>query len=222
MSDHSENDQKPRFTVIDRRKLRDSDDTPAASTPAAPPAPAEPEPKAAPRLTLVEPVQKTAPAEEAPVAAGPVPVESLAAEDLDDDSAHLPPVPSADESEAQKLAYLAATDRINDLVRAQNPAAPAPEKIAFEHLVQQLYLSAMMQMGAGTPEGQRPRIDILGARQTIDLLGVVADRTVGNLSEMEARTLSTVLYELRATFLELTRMISAQPMPPMPPTGPRR
>jgi len=36
-----------------------------------------------------------------------------------------------------------------------------------------------------------------------------------------------VLYELRMTFLELTRMISAQPQPPMPPPpgsnfGPKR
>jgi Domain of unknown function (DUF1844) len=224
MSDQSENEQKPRFTVIDRRKLRDDEQDSATPTP---PAAEEPQPKSPPRLTLVEPVQKSAPAEESPAAStpearGPVPVESLPGDDELDDSAHLPPVPSDQEALAQKQAYLSAADRINDLVRAQNPAMPAPEKIGFEHLVQQLYLSAMMQMGAGTPEGQRPRIDILGARQTIDLLDVVADRTAGNLSDEESRTLATVLYELRATFLELTRMISAQPMPPMPPGGPRR
>ena len=84
-------------------------------------------------------------------------------------------------------------------------------------MVQQLYLSAMMQMGAGTPEGQRPRIDILGARQTIDLLGVVFDKSKGNLTPDELRTLDTVLYELRVTFLELTRMLSAQPPMPPPP-----
>jgi len=74
-----------------------------------------------------------------------------------------------------------------------------------------------MQMGAGTPEGQRPRIDILGARQTIDLLGVVLEKSKGNLSAHEERTLMTVLYELRMTFLELTRMIASQTQPPMPP-----
>ena len=121
------------------------------------------------------------------------------------------------------LAYEQAAERIDNLVRAQNPAAPPAEKIGFEHLVQQLYLSAMMQMGAGTPEGQRPRIDILGARQTIDLLGVVQDKTHGKLYATESRTLEAVLFELRATFLELTRMISAQPVAPMPPPpGPKR
>ncbi len=79
----------------------------------------------------------------------------------------------------------------------------------------------MMQMGAGTPEGQRPRIDILGARQTIDLLNVVEDRTRVNLSKEEERMLQTVLFELRMTFLELTRMISA-PKPTVPPPGPAK
>jgi hypothetical protein len=49
--------------------------------------------------------------------------------------------------------------------------------------VQQFYVSAMIQMGAGTQDGQRPRVDIVGARTTIDLLGVLAEKTRGNLTE---------------------------------------
>jgi hypothetical protein len=79
----------------------------------------------------------------------------------------------------------------------------------------------MMQMGAGTPEGQRPRIDILGARQTIDLLAVVDAKTAGSLSADESRMLQTVLYELRMTFIELTRMIGTQPPVPPPPGAKR-
>ncbi len=141
-------------------------------------------------------------------------------ESIGEDESDLPPAPSPEESRFQKLAYDQAAERLEDLVRAQNPAAPPAEKIGFEHLVQQLYLSAMMQMGAGTPEGQRPRVDILGARQTIDLLGVVADKTEGKLSPIEIRTLDTVLYELRLTFLELTRMVTQPQVPPPP--GPKR
>ncbi len=212
----------PKFTVVDRRKLRESEE----STPetAAPEAPAKP--TAAPRLTLVEPIQQHAAPE--PVAIADEPAESLGLESEDDfTDSQLPPVPTAEEMSFQFAAYEQAAQRIDDLVRAQNPGAPAAEKIGFEHLVQQLYLSAMMQMGAGTPEGQRPRIDILGARQTIDLLGVVLERSKGNISQMEERTLLTVLFEVRMNFLELTRMISMQaqaPMPPPPgsPTGPRR
>ena len=64
----------------------------------------------------------------------------------------------------QKVAYDASAQRLEDLVRAQNPGVGAQPPVTFEHLVQQFYVSAMIQMGAGTQEGQRPRVDILGAR----------------------------------------------------------
>jgi hypothetical protein len=106
---------------------------------------------------------------------------------------------------------------VEDLLRAQNPAVGAQPPIGFEQLVQQFYLSAMIQMGAGTQEGQRPRVDIVGARATIDLLGVLAEKTRGNLTEAEERMLESVLFEMRMAFLELTSMISVQDMPPPPP-----
>lgn len=205
----------PKFTVVDRRKFRAEEDA-SSTQDSTPEVKSEPEssgaPKSAPRLTLVEPVApKLEPVTAVAVADEP----ETGLEDLDDPQ--LPPAPSEEELRFQMLAYEQAAERIDNLVRAQNPAAPPAEKIGFEHLVQQLYLSAMMQMGAGTPEGQRPRIDILGARQTIDLLGVVQHKTHGKLYASESRTLEAVLFELRATFLELTRMISAQPVAPMPP-----
>ena len=108
------------------------------------------------------------------------------------------------------------------MVRAQNPAVGAQPPVSFEHLVQQFYVSAMIQMGAGTQEGQRPRVDILGARTTIDLLGVLAEKTHGNLTESESNTLQTVLFEVRMAFLELTSMISLQAMQPPPPPPVRK
>src|ERR1035441_6455801 len=130
----------------------------------------------------------------------------------------MPPAPTATESREQKMAYDAASTRLEDLIRAQNPAMGAQPPVTFENLVQQFYVSAMIQMGAGAQEGQRPRVDILGARTTIDLLGVLAEKTKGNLTEAEDRTLQTVLFEVRMAFLELTSMISLQAMqPPAPP-----
>jgi len=134
----------------------------------------------------------------------------------------LPPAPTAAESRQQKTDYDASAQRLEDLIRAQNPAVGPQPPIGFEQLVQQFYVSAMIQMGAGAQEGQRPRVDILGARTTIDLLGVLAEKTRGNLTEEEDRTLQTVLFEARMAFLELTRMITLQGMqPPPPPPGKR-
>jgi hypothetical protein len=132
----------------------------------------------------------------------------------------LPPPPTAEESVKQKAAYDASSQRLEDLIRAQNPAAGAPPPVTFDALVQQFYVSAMIQMGAGTQEGQRPRVDILGARNTIDLLAILAEKTKGNLTDTEDRMLQSVLFEVRMAFLELTSMINMQamqaPVPPPP------
>jgi hypothetical protein len=202
--------ETPKFEVIDRRKLKAEQEQGSqhaeAPAPAAPPAPSAPpaEPAAGPRLVVSEARQDAGKVEAQPDA-------PLSEEEV-------PPAPTVEESREQKSAYDASAQRLEDIIRAQNPAVGAQPPVGFDHLVQQFYVSAMIQMGAGTQEGQRPRVDILGARTTIDLLGVLAEKTKGNLSEAEDRTLQTVLYEARMAFLELTSMINLQAMqPPVPP-----
>ena len=198
----------PKFEVIDRRKMKKDEEQESPSSPSTSPdakAAQEPAQKSAgPRL--VEP--------EAPKPPQPEP-SSLAPED--ELAGEMPPLPSAEEMREQESAYAASAQRVEDLLRAQNPTMGAQPPIKFEHLVQQLYLSALMQMGAATPEGQRPRVDIIGARQSIDLLGVLDEKTRGNLTDAEARMLETVLFELRMTFLELSKMISLQGVQAPPP-----
>jgi hypothetical protein len=197
----------PKFEVIDRRK-RKLDEEAGETVPAQAPAPqpeAKPEGQAGPRLVVPEP-------EPSPEQAAP------AAELEEEGYAPLPEAPTAEESRQQKSAYDASAERLEDLVRAQNPGAGPQPPVTFDNLVQQLYLSAMIQMGAGAREGERPRVDILGARQTIDLLGVLAEKTKGNLSAQEDKMVQTVLFETRMAFLELTNMITLQPPPP-PPTA---
>ncbi len=187
--------EKPKFEVIDRRKMKAEEEQHA-------PKPAT-EPEKAP--------------EKKPESAGPRLVTSEPATTAGDgETAGMPEPPTAEESREQKSAYDASSERLDDLIRAQNPGVEKQPPITFESLLQQLYLSAMVQMGAGTPEGQRPRIDILWARQTIDLLGVLAEKTRGNLSVAEEKALQMVLFEARMAFLELTKMITIQPPPPPP------
>ena len=195
----------PKFEVIDRRRMKAEEEEKgqAQTPPAAEEKPSTPQ--AGPRLVIPE--EQAAP-----------PAEDLTAEvAADEQFSDLPPAPTAEESQQQKSAYDASAQRLEDLVRAQNPGVGAQPPVGFDHLVQQLYVSAMIQMGAGTQEGQRPRIDILGARQTIDLLGILAEKSKGNLTEAEDRTLQTVLFDVRMTFLELTNMITLQGVPTPPP-----
>lgn len=203
----------PKFEVIDRRKYKAEEEgreTPRAET------------ESHEAATKAEPAAQTKSAQAEP-ARGPQLVTSEPEAGGEDDLGGygaIPPAPTAEESKEQKSAYDASSQRLEDLVRAQNPAAGPQPPVNFEHLVQQFYLSAMIQMGAGTQEGQRPRVDILGAKQTIDLLGVLAEKTKGNLTAAEDRMLQAVLFEARMAFLELTNMITMPGVPPTPPAAP--
>lgn len=202
----------PKFEVIDRRKIKAEEEQETT------------QPEGATAVQTEVPAS-AAPAEQAAASAGPrlVVNESRHEPGVAEDAAaeqevQLPEPPSAEESSKQKAAYDASSQRLEDLIRAQNPGAGAPSPVTFDALVQQFYISAMIQMGAGTQEGQRPRVDILGARNTIDLLAILAEKTKGNLTDAEDRMLQSVLFDVRMAFLELTSMINMQAMqPPVPP-----
>jgi len=197
--------EPPKFEVIDRRKMKAEEEREserAEPKPASPAPPVSGQPAPGPRLVVSEP---------RPEAAAPEPAPAPAEQQLHDE---LPAPPTAEESHQQKAAYDASAQRLEDLIRAQNPAAGAQPVMAFEHLVQQLYVTAMLQMGAGVQEGQQPRVDILGARATVDLLGILAEKTRGNLSQAEDRMLQSALFEARMAFLELTSMMSVPNVPP--------
>lgn len=196
--------EPPKFEVIDRRRMKAAEEEEQKQTETPAPA-AEPEaktePAPGPRLVVNEGHREP---ESAPEATAP-------------EAPEMPPAPTAAESKEQKAAYAASAERLDDLIRAQNPGAGPQPQMSFEHLIQQFYVSAMIQMGAGGQEGQRPRVDIVGARNTIDLLGVLEEKTRGNLNENEKRMLETVLFDVRMAFLELTSMINMQTPPPPPP-----
>jgi Domain of unknown function (DUF1844) len=195
-------EKPPTFTVTDRRKFTIEgelrDDNTAAQRPeeADREKPVEssariitmPSPKQE-EASTVEPITETAPAQEA------APDELLAG-------------PSAQESAEQHAAYQESSRHIDAMLRQADPGMEAGQNATFEHVVQSIYLSSVMAMGAGTEEGQKPRIDIIGARQSIDMLAVLQEKTKGNLTEKEQRLLQNALFDLRMMFVELTNAIA--------------
>src|ERR1700691_2173525 len=154
--------ETPKFTVIDRRKFKAEEEQESTHKPATEPeaGPVETAEKSGgPRLVVNE---------SKPEAATSAPAGALAEEI----GGGLPPAPTTEESREQRSAYEASAQRVEDLLRAQNPGMGPQPAITFEHLVQQFYVSAMIQMGAGAQEGQRPRVDIVGARTPTALRGV--------------------------------------------------
>jgi len=157
---------------------------------------------------------------QAPVAASPQPAgksQVLPAE-LDEPLAindeEAIPEPTAAESAQQSKEYLASANRLDDMLKQANPGQPAVPAMNFDRLVQSLYMTAAVQMGAGSAPNEQPRIDILGARQSIDMLSVLDEKTKGNLSEQEKRLLQNALFDLRMSFLEITNAIASSAQRP--------
>ena len=78
-------------------------------------------------------------------------------------------------------------------------------KIDFSTFVLSLIGSAYVHLGdAPTPEGQAER-NIEFAKQDIDLLGILQEKTKGNLTGEEERLLDQALYDLRMRFIEVSK-----------------
>jgi hypothetical protein len=105
-------------------------------------------------------------------------------------------------------AYQQTSERLETAVRATNPGMERPPEMNFGQLVQSIYMTTILQLGGGTELGQAPRVDLMGARQSIDMLAVLADKTKGNLTAEEQRLLDSALFEVRMAFLEVTQALA--------------
>ncbi|NBC30666.1 MAG: DUF1844 domain-containing protein [Spirochaetes bacterium] len=80
----------------------------------------------------------------------------------------------------------------------------------FDTLIQTLATNALLAMGAVPDPQTGQRYAHMGlARHHIDMLGVLHEKTKGNLSDEEDQTLSTTLYELRNAFVQLSQQAQA-------------
>jgi hypothetical protein len=171
-------------------------------------------------VTMPAPAAPAPPAATVPhiaASASPAPPEDLQ-ETMEDaaDEGELLPDPTPAESAEQHAAYRASSQQLDDMIRLSNPGAKPSAEVTMEHVLQSIYLSAVVAMGAATEPGQKPRIDIIGARQSIDMLTVLQEKTKGNLDEKEQRLLQNMLFELRMMFLEITNAIAQQAQNPPP------
>jgi hypothetical protein len=68
-----------------------------------------------------------------------------------------------------------------------------------------------MQLGLMRQQGEQPRVDLIGARQTIDTLSLISEKTKGNLTAAEEGFLQNSLYELRMAYVEVTNALAHPP-----------
>ena len=129
----------------------------------------------------------------------------------------MPTPPTRAEQDAQAAAYRQSSQDLDKEVELSGHSSKDFE-ITFERFLASLYMTAMLQLGLMRQQGEQPRVDIIGARQTIDTLSLIAEKTKGNLTPPEENFLHNSLYELRMAYVEVTNAL-ARPPQPGPATG---
>ena len=199
-------EQSKPFVVTDRRRhTMDGQVRPDADPSPERPSRTEPEPPAA--AATPEPGGR------------PVAVASPGHDPAYEDEA-LPQAPTEEQKTQARMAYTQTADRLSTAIRAANPGMDHPPPMNFDGLVQSVYMTAIMQLGGATPEGQQPQVDLMGAQQSIAMLTVLADKTTGNLAPEESALLDRALFELQMAFLEITQALARSAAAKQQPQGP--
>lgn len=78
--------------------------------------------------------------------------------------------------------------------------------VNFSNFVVSLASSAMHHLGeAPDPVHRGANVDLGLARHTIDVLGLLRDKTKGNLDQEEERLIETLLFDLRTKYVEIVK-----------------
>lgn len=117
--------------------------------------------------------------------------------------------PLEEKREAQASGTSAATDETariaQDLTSHGADAPPPGHEMNFTTFVMGLSTQALMHLGEIVDPESPHGPDLSAAKQMIDLLGVLREKTTGNLEPAEEQLLSTILYDLRMRYVEVSR-----------------
>jgi uncharacterized protein DUF1844 len=80
--------------------------------------------------------------------------------------------------------------------------------MTFQTLVFSLSTTAMLQLGfLSNPETGKREKNLPAAKQTIDILQILQEKTKGNLTSEESQLLEASLYDLKMTYLKATNNV---------------
>lgn len=91
----------------------------------------------------------------------------------------------------------------------ESAPGPQPVQADFEELIRLLASQALLYLGAfPDPETGRAMVSLEYARLNIDLLGLLEQKTKGNLTEQENSLLTRTVYELRMQYIEVGKAVA--------------
>jgi hypothetical protein len=121
-----------------------------------------------------------------------------------------PEGPSRAEQQRQAQAYRDSSAELDREAERRGLSAKDLE-VSFERFLASLYMSGMVQLGLAHEPGGSPEVDLVAARQSIDSLALLAEKTKGNLTGKEESFLQNALYELRMAYVEVTNALAQGP-----------
>ena len=115
---------------------------------------------------------------------------------------------SGEKPDEKKKSAEAPTEQVKEQVREQAGTepegyeeGPLPE-INFSNFIFSLSTSALIQLGEiPDPVNNQTNKNLAMAKQTIDILGMLQEKTKGNLSDDEENLIKNILYDLRMRFV---------------------
>lgn len=88
-------------------------------------------------------------------------------------------------------------------IREDKPLEGAAPEVDFIGFILSLSTTAMYHFGdIPDPYTQKAEKNLAAAKQTIDILSIIQEKTRGNLDEQEKELLEEALYELRMRFIK--------------------
>ena len=93
--------------------------------------------------------------------------------------------------------------------------------VSFEHFILGLYNTTLFHLGVRDPESGNLIQNLPVARHNIDTLGMLQEKTKGNLTAPESNLLDNILYELRMNYLRAAKQPEEQPQEEKPQEEPK-
>ena len=110
------------------------------------------------------------------------------------------------EAQAEKERLSEAEQKVEEKAEARQ--MPEPN---FHGLMSVLTSQALMGLGMHQdPSGKGVMVDLEGSKFAIDLLGMLEEKTAGNLSETELAELKQLLQELQSRFVQIAQLVASQ------------
>jgi len=100
----------------------------------------------------------------------------------------------------------AASTRQPQAPPAETLGPPLDDVVSFSSFLLGLSTQALLHLGEiEDPASGRVERDLGAAKHVIDILGILKDKTRGNLEQAEQQLLDAVLYDLRMRYVELVQ-----------------